>query len=458
MSDAAATAGSQTIEIGSIIDSRPISTYQWVVVGLCFCVAMVDGFDTQAAAFVAPVVREIMNIGPQGIGNLYSAGLIGLMVGALTFGALADRIGRKPVIILSCLLMGGFSLLAATANSLEQLLVYRFLTGLGLGAAMPNINALTAEYSPSGRRALLMTAMFAGFPVGAILGGLISVELIDGYGWRSVFVFGGVLPLLLTPVLYKVLPESLRYRAARNPHDPEIGKAFSLIDPSFAPRENAVFIVQEEGVAQERSKAPIVDLFTDQRWLGTLLIWLTYFGTLLMMYSLLGWLPTVMSEAGLGVAGGIYTAVAFNFGGVVGGLFAAWLLDRQTGYWVIAVGYGLAAVAGLMIGGLGASLLWALAVIFVSGLTLMGAAFAMNAVTAVFYPTSARSTGLGWGLAIGRIGAIVGPILIGAALSAQWNVGQVFATVASPSIFCAVSIMVLGAIIRRRRARRAGGA
>ncbi len=437
-----------SVDIPSFINERPISVFQVRVILLCFAVAMIDGFDTQAVAFVAPIVSSEMNFGPQGIGNLYSAGLFGLMLGALGFGSLADRIGRKPVVIISCLLMGIFSIMCAVAGTLNELLICRFLTGLGIGAAMPNINSLTAEYSPRRRQAFLMTLMFAGFPFGAVLGGLLSVQLIELYGWPSVFVLGGITPLLLAVILFKGLPESLRYRAARNAEDVSIGNDMSAIDPNWKAPPNVTYTVTEIG-ASKISRMPFVELFLHGRKTGTILIWLIYFANLLMMYSLLGWLPTILSEAGLGLAGGIYAAVAFNLGGIAGGLAFAWTLDRQFGYWPMSIGYLLGTGTVALVGSLGGSLTWALAVIFLSGLTLMGGAFAMNAVTAAFYPTTIRSTGLGWGLAIGRLGAIFGPMAIGAALVANRAVDEIFILVAVPGVFCAVAILLLGARLKR---------
>jgi AAHS family 4-hydroxybenzoate transporter-like MFS transporter len=441
---------SDAVDVHSFIDERSISKFQVRVVLLCFAVAMVDGFDTQAVAFVARIVSSEMNFGPQGIGNLYSAGLFGLMLGALSFGPLADRIGRKPVVIISCLLMGVFSLMTAFSGSLNELLVFRFLTGLGVGGAMPNINSLTAEYSPRRRQAFLMTLMFAGFPFGAILGGLLSVKLIALYGWPSVFILGGVTPLLLAILLFMRLPESLRYRAARNSKDASIGKDMAAIDSSWQAPANAIYTVDESG--SKLPKIPIIELFADGRASGTILIWITYFANLLMMYSLLGWLPTILSDAGLGMAGGIYSAVAFNVGGIAGGLSIAWMLDRQIGFWPISISYLLGTVTVALVGSLGGSMSWALAVICLSGFTLMGGAFAMNAVTAAFYPTTVRSTGLGWGLAIGRLGAIFGPMAIGAALAANRAVGEIFFLVAVPGVFCAITILLIGAKSRQLRA------
>lgn len=443
---------SQSVDVPTFINERPISRFQSRVIFLCFAVAMVDGFDTQAVAFVAPIVSGEMGFGPQGVGNLYSAGLFGLMLGALGFGPLADRIGRKPVIIISCLLMGVFSLLCAMASTLNELLIFRFLTGLGIGAAMPNINALTAEYSPRRKQAFLMTLMFAGFPFGAVLGGMISVHLIELYGWPSVFVLGGVAPLLLAIVLLKAIPESLRYRAAKNHADPSIGVDMNAIDSSWHPPTGVRYTVTEPG-GKKTSRMPIIELFLHGRASGTLLIWATYFANLLMMYSLLGWLPAILSAAGLGLAGGIYSAVAFNVGGIAGGLTFSWALDRQFGFWPISLCYLLGACTVALVGSLGASLAWALIVIGLSGFTLMGGAFAMNAVTAAFYPTTARSTGLGWGLAIGRLGAIFGPMAIGAALAADRAVSDIFFIVAAPGVFCAFAIMFIGAKSRKMRAQ-----
>lgn len=441
---------SESIDVHSFIDGRSISKFQARVFLLCFAVAMVDGFDTQAVAFVAPIVSGEMDFGPQGIGNLYSAGLFGLMLGALSFGPLADRIGRKPVVIISCLLMGIFSLLSAFSGSLNELLVFRFLTGLGIGGAMPNINSLTAEYSPRRRQAFLMTLMFTGFPFGAVLGGLLSVKLIALYGWSSVFVLGGVTPLLLAVLLFKRLPESLRYRAARNAEDVSIGNDMTAIDSSWQAPVNATYTVAEPG-ASKLPRMPIIELFLGGRASGTILIWITYFANLLMMYSLLGWLPTILSEAGLGLAGGIYSAVAFNVGGIAGGLAISWMLDRQIGFWPISICYLLGTGTVALVGSLGGSMSWALAVICLSGFTLMGGAFAMNAVTAAFYPTTVRSTGLGWGLAIGRLGAIFGPMAIGAALAADRAVGEIFFLVAVPGVFCAITILLIGAKSRQLR-------
>jgi AAHS family 4-hydroxybenzoate transporter-like MFS transporter len=297
--------GSSTvINISKIIDESSVSKYQYRVIIICFIVAMIDGFDTQAVAFVAPILSEEMDFGSQSIGNLYSAGLFGLMVGAITFGNLADKIGRKPVTAISCLLMGIFSLLAATSSSLNELLIYRFCTGLGIGAAMPNINSLTAEYSPKKKQAFLMTLMFAGFPFGAVLGGMLSVKLIELYSWPSVFVLGGVTPILMVVVIYLYLPESLRFLAAKDKSDSKIGETLKRIDPSHEVMDGTTYTVDEIKASQTK-KTPLLEIFQEGRASATVAIWTLYGANFMMMYSVLGWLPTVMRDAGLGLSGGI---------------------------------------------------------------------------------------------------------------------------------------------------------
>ena len=202
------------IDVSAIIDRSRLSPLQRLAILLCAMVAILDGFDTQAIAFVAPVIARELGIESAVFGPVFGAGLLGLAVGALIFGPAADRFGRKPIIIVSTFVFGAFALLTSLSSSLSGLMLYRFLTGLGLGGAMPNIIALTSEYSPSRKRATLVTLMFCGFPLGAVLGGLVSAHLIAAYGWHAVFYMGGILPLVLLPFLWLGLPESVSSSAS----------------------------------------------------------------------------------------------------------------------------------------------------------------------------------------------------------------------------------------------------
>lgn len=223
-----------TLDVATAIDRAPFSNAQRRIVFLCGLIAMLDGFDTQAIAFVAPVIASKWGLPVSAFGAVFGAGLAGLMLGALVFGPAADRYGRRRVTIATTALFGAFTLMTAWSDSLTTLLVLRFLTGLGLGGAMPNIIALTAEYSPARSRATMVSLMFCGFPLGAVLGGFLAARMIPALGWESTFLLGGALPLVLLPVLVAWLPESIRLLAARGtPHV----TLRSMLVPFWAPKE-----------------------------------------------------------------------------------------------------------------------------------------------------------------------------------------------------------------------------
>src|SRR6202035_6044736 len=209
----ASTKDASTADVAAFIDAQPVGAFQVKLLLVCATVLFLDGFDTTAIGYVAPALAKEWNIGKAALGPVFSAGLFGLMIGALLFGPLADRIGRKKIIIFSTLAFGIGTLATAFVRDVNTLLVIRFLTGLGLGGAMPNAIALTSEFSPHRRRATMVMVMFCGFSVGAALGGFLAAGLIPHFGWRSVFVVGGVAPLLLAPVLALKLPESVRFLA-----------------------------------------------------------------------------------------------------------------------------------------------------------------------------------------------------------------------------------------------------
>lgn len=430
---------SRSIDIDERIDASPIGLLQWRIVAICFALAAVDGFDAQAIAFVAPLLKAQFTIASGEMGFLFSSALVGLMIGAFVFSPVADRIGRKPVIIVSGVLIGVFALLTATASSVTELFAYRFLTGIGIGGVMPNINTLTSEFAPARQRAFLMTLMFAGFPLGAVAGGLVSTQLIASYGWPSVFVLGGVAPIVLIPAIVFYLPESLRFQVATGASCGNVARTLSRVDTSYSHQASDFFTVAQKG-----GGGSVLGLFREGRASGTLLIWITVFANLLIMYSLMSWLPSVMREANLPLSRAILAAVVFNFGGVVGGLVLARIIDRHGPYGALAIAFAFAAAAIAAIGVSTANSSLAFAAIFVGGFTVIGTQFGMNALTVNFYPTGIRATGLGWAHAMGRIGSIIGPIAVGAVLALEWELPQVFLLAAAPAFICFGAINLLG--------------
>lgn len=235
----------KSLDVQSFINQQPLSRYQWRVVLLCFLIVFLDGLDTAAMGFIAPALSQEWGIDRASLGPVMSAALIGMVFGALGSGPLADRFGRKGVLVGAVLVFGGFSLASAYATNVDQLLVLRFLTGLGLGAGMPNATTLLSEYTPERLKSLLVTSMFCGFNLGMAGGGFISAKMIPAYGWHSLLVIGGVLPLLLALVLMIWLPESARFLVVRNRGTDKVRKTLSPIAPQVV-AEAGSFSVPEQ--------------------------------------------------------------------------------------------------------------------------------------------------------------------------------------------------------------------
>jgi MFS transporter, AAHS family, 4-hydroxybenzoate transporter len=371
---------------------------------------MADGFDTQAIGFVAPRLAADLGIEPRALGWIFAAGLLGLTLGALGLSVLADRIGRRPVIIGSVVAFGLCALATATADSTRELLTWRFLTGVGLGGALPNVNALAAEIAPPSRRALLMTLMFTGFPLGGVVGGLVSARLLEAFDWQSVFVLGGVFPLLLVPALLWRLRESPAFRAMPN-------------------------------TARTHDFGPSA-LFRDQRAIATIALWITCFCSLLIMYSLVNWLPSVLAAGGIPLERAITATAIFNLGGVIGGLVLAVWLDRCGDERALAAAFVVGAAVIASMGTLPGGPSGLFALVGLAGATLIGTQLGINAAIANFYPAALRATGLGWSLGVGRIGSILGPIAGGIVVAAQWRLSTMLAALAVPALICAVAVLL----------------
>src|SRR3982075_3720338 len=360
------------------------------------------------------------------------------MIGALIFGPLADRIGRKKIIILSTLAFGIGTLATAFIRDVNPLLVIRFLTGLGLGGAMPNAVAMTSEFSPHRRRATMVMIMFCGFSVGAALGGLLAAAMIPQFGWRSVFVVGGLAPLALVPVLALRLPESVRFLALTGRAHARVGELLRFIAPNAAFAPGTQFIVHEPGLAG----IPVLHLFKEKRTIVTLLLWVVFFMSLLDLYFLSNWLPTVLNDLGASVSSAAAIGSMLQVGGVVGTFALGSVIDRFS-FRALALVYFIAVFAVGAIGQLGHSIVFVTMAIFAAGFCMVGGQIAANALAAGFYPTSIRATGVGWALGIGRVGSILGPLVGGALLTAKWSTGSVFMAAATAALCAALAAFSL---------------
>ena len=435
-----------TTDIQAFINDHPFTKYQWMILVLCFITVAMDGFDTAIIGFIASDLVQEWGVQKSALGPVMSAALVGLAVGALTAGPMADRIGRKKVLILSIVVFGSFSLLTAAATSLNQLTLLRFLTGLGLGAAMPNAATLMSEYAPERRRALLVNLMFVGFPIGSSLGGFISAWLIPQYGWQSVLILGGVMPLVLAVVLIFLLPESVRYLVAKNKSQQQVGKILQRIAPLPADPD---FVLHEAGGMPDKSALGVI--FSPRYALGTVMLCLTYFMGLLIFYLLTSWLPLLIRETGATMSQASVVTALFPLGGGIGVLVLGALMDKFNPNKVVAVGWLLTGIFVCLVGFSTSSLVLMGVMVFIAGSIMNGAQSSMPALAAGFYPTQGRATGVAWMLGIGRFGGILGAFSGVFLMQAQLSFETIFMLLAIPALLSASALMIKYAMTRPSR-------
>lgn len=434
-----------TTDIQAFINRHPFSKYQWMILVLCFVTVAMDGFDTAIIGFIASDLVQEWGVQKSDLGPVMSAALVGLAFGALTAGPMADRIGRKKVLVLSILVFGGFSLITAFATSLTQLTILRFLTGLGLGAAMPNAATLMSEYAPERRRALLVNLMFVGFPIGSSMGGFISAWMIPHYGWQSVLVLGGVMPLVLAIALIFLLPESARYLAAKNKSQREIASVLRRIAPL---PDNTQFVLQETGQIKDKSALGVI--FSPRYLVGTIMLCLTYFMGLLIFYLLTSWLPLLIRETGASLSQASVITALFPLGGGIGVLVLGALMDKINPNKVVAVGYLLTGVFVCLVGFATDNLVLMGVMVFIAGTIMNGAQSSMPALAAGFYPTQGRATGVAWMLGLGRFGGILGAFSGAFLMQAELSFKTIFALLAIPAVLSAIALMVKYAASKRQ--------
>ena len=432
-----------TLDVQAFINAKPLSTYQWRVVLLCFLIVFLDGLDTAAMGFIAPALSQEWGIDRASLGPVMSAALIGMVFGALGSGPLADRFGRKVVLVVAVFLFGAFSLMSAYSSNIDQLLVLRLLTGLGLGAAMPNATTLLSEYTPERLKSLLVTSMFCGFNLGMACGGFVSAKMIPVLGWHSLLMLGGILPLVLAAVLLFSLPESARFLVVRNRGVERIRKVLSPIAPVDVVMATG-FSVPEQNVVQSRNVLKVI--FSGTYSAGTLLLWLTYFMGLVIVYLLTSWLPTLMRDSGASMEQSAFIGALFQFGGVLSAVGVGWAMDRFNPHKVIGIAYLLAGVFAWLVGQSLGNVAVLATLVLLAGMCINGAQSAMPSLAARFYPTQGRATGVSWMLGIGRFGAILGAWAGATLLGLGWNFEQVLTALVIPAALAAVAVLIKGLV------------
>lgn len=435
----------KTLDLEAIIDSRAVSRLQRVVIGFCALVAMMDGFDMQSIAFVAPEIVSAWHIQPAVIGMVFSAGLLGGLIGAVVFGRAGDRLGRKWTLLCAVLLVAIGSFLTPFSTSVATLVAALFFTGVGLGGAMPNFISLASEYSPAARRATLVALMFCGFPLGAVIGGLVSAKLIPAFGWTSVFTVGAAFSLLILPLFAFFVPESARFLALRGDH-----AAITRI----LTRMGCADLWNGEVGATAHGRSSVASLLTEGRAPGTILLWITTFLSMFMLYLLINWIPMVARRNGLGIESAVIAVSMLNLGGILGSTTLGRLADRFGPAIVIGCAYGAGAAAIASIGYAVHSGLSLCVAAFLAGLFSFGAQLCTVALAASFYETFLRATGVGCSMAAGRVGAIVGPLLGGMLLGAGIGAPSLFIIAGMTSLGAAAAALTMGFLVLQPRSRK----
>jgi AAHS family 4-hydroxybenzoate transporter-like MFS transporter len=436
------------VDVAAVIDDSDISRFQYVIFIISILVVMCDGFDTQAVAYVAPSIVAEWKLSPAQFGPVFAAVLVGAMFGAFVFGYVADRAGRKRTLTVTIVWFGVLNIASAYATSIEQFTLLRFLCGIGLGGAIPNVMALVSEYAPARKRATLVAIAWCGFGLGAVVGGIISVPLIRHFGWQSVFVVGGMLPLCLVPFAVFALPESIKFLMLTPAKGATVASILRRINPRGQFANDSRFVLNEMRPGRGR----IAALFSDGLAVGSILLCLAFFMSLMLVYLFVNWIPLLLRQAGLPLEQALLGTIIFNLAGIIGSIVCTQLIDRRIGppITILIIVYFIGALAVLSIGFVGTSFWPIMTAIFFSGFFVIGVQLSLNAYITNYYPTAIRGTGVGWSQVVGRLGSLSGPLVGGALISQGMVPNQLFQASSLAPLLACIFLFVFARLSRRK--------
>ena len=422
------------ILVEEVIDKAKISPFHWRILFWCTLIIIFDGYDLVIYGVVLPILMQQWQLDPVTAGALGSTALFGMMIGAMLLGTLSDRFGRKKMIVLCIVLFSGFTALNGFAQTPLQFGVMRFIAGLGIGGVMPNVVALMSEYSPRRIRSTLVAVMFSGYAIGGMLSAVLGIWIVPQFGWQVMFYLA-VIPLLLLPLIWTQLPDSVAF-LVRQGKTAEARKVLGALTGKPLPDDAELAAHQPQKTEQS-----LAALFSNNRALSTLMFFQAFFMCLLMVYGLGSWLPKLMTMAGYGFGSSLMFLLFLNIGGIIGAIGGGWLSDRFHPRPVLMLFFTLAAVSLALLGFKShVAVLYFL--VTVAGATTIGSQILLYAYVAQFYPTAIRSTALGWSSGVGRIGAILGPVLGGALLAMQLSHQMNFLAFVVPGALAVIAIML----------------
>ncbi len=427
----------KVVNVNHIIDHAKFRPFHFNVLVWCLLIILFDGYDLAINGVVLPLLMVEWGLTAMQAGMLASTALAGMMFGAMIFGSLADKIGRKKVIMICIVLFSGLTFAGGFASNPTEFAILRFLAGLGIGGVMPNLVALTSEYAPIRMRSTLVTGMFSGYAVGGVMAALLGSWFTPDFGWQIMFFIAGI-PLFLLPVIWKFLPESLTFIVQQN-RQAEAREIVRRLEPTITVKETTTFELDKVDVPESAS---VMSLFRRGRTMNTILFWIAFFTCLLTMYALSSWLPKLMMAAGYSMDNSLMFMMVMNIGAVIGIIGGGILADRfHLKPVLMCLGVMGAVVMSLMGFQSNEFLLYIL--VFLAGAASIGSQMLLYSYVAQFYPLAVRSTGIGWSSAIGRMGAIIGPILIGGLLGMNLPAHFNFMAVGLPVLITAIAVSLI---------------
>jgi MFS transporter, AAHS family, 4-hydroxybenzoate transporter len=437
------------INISRLVDTTRLRPFHLWLTSWCLLAMMADGFDLLNASVAGPALIKEWGISRASLGPVFSASLVGFLVGAPFFGYLGDRFGRRLAIIFSLIFVGVTTLACAWATNLQELLWLRFLSGLGLGGVLPNVIALNAEFAPKRLRATVLVVMSTGITLGAAVPGIVGVTLMPTYGWPVIFIVGGIVPLVVGVCLIFAIPDSIKFMVLRGGRDEAVARLARKLDPALTIEPGTRFFLDKEDGSAKTRGSPVA-LFRHGWAQVTLLVWLIFVLNLMANNLMNAWLPMIVESSGHSAAQGAYAGSLYQLGGAIGGLCIGILIDRF-GLKVLVAVFSLAVPVLAFTGTPGLSDFLLLAMAFFSGCVVTGMQSALNAGAGLIYPTALRANGVGYALGVGRVGSISGPLIGSLLTRLEMPPAMFFYVTAIGPLLCAGCCVVLLKRLRQTR-------
>lgn len=417
-----------------MIDETRISTLQFTTIFVCFLMNMLDGMDVMVISYAAPSIAKEWAVSPAALGIVFSTGLLGMAIGAMFLAPRADIIGRRAMILICICIMGASIYATIFAQTKEHLIFFRLLSGVGIGGMLASTATLAAEYAPARTKDFWVSFVMSGYPVGAVLSGLVAAWVIPEHGWRSIFQIAGLVTIITLPVVYGFLSESLEFLVKSKPQN-ALQRANRILEKMQMPQ-----LATLPATAENQPRASVATLFAGQRASATIFLWVSIFMAFATLYFLTLWIPKLASNAGLPLHLAIYAGTVFNLGAFLG-IVSQGYLSTHFGLKRIIFIYFLLTAALMAVFGLFTGSAVILVLFGVIGFGIQGGFIGLYAVAARLYPTEARTTGVGWAIGLGRVGAIVGPLLGGVLIGMGLSLAVNFMIFAVPAVVAALAAL-----------------